>query len=166
MKTLRYLFSIILFVAIYNQGFAQLGEVNYDSRIKTQLDELGLKYTITDSGNFKLGFDIENNRTQTVVIRSKTYTYEGMEIREINATAQVAKDKFEFKITNLFDLLERNQTYKVGAWQIHGGESPYVLEFALKISAEAKSDALDKFVRLAAKISDAVELEITGADEY
>ncbi len=121
----------LLLTVVSFQGFCQLGETNYDNRIKSKLIALGIKYEITDKGNFKVIFDMGNKRTQMVLINSNTYEYGGMEIREISSIAAITDDKTAFTQNTLFSLLEKNETYKLGAWQINGGKSPYILQFGL-----------------------------------
>jgi hypothetical protein len=60
-----------------------------------------------------------------------------------------------------------NETYKLGAWQIDGGEAPYFLEFSIKVSANANPDVLKQVLFLASKVADELEEELSGdADEY
>jgi hypothetical protein len=147
-------------------GRAQIGEINYDNRIKTKLDALGIKYSITEQGAFKVIFEMGKNRTQLVVIKSNTHEYGGMEIREISSVAAGCQIRSEFSQENLFYLLEKNETYKLGAWQIHGGSAPFLLEYSLRISANAAQSVLDDLIRLAAKVADDMEQALTDEDKY
>jgi hypothetical protein len=145
---------------------AQLGEASHDQRVKTQLDKLGINYSITEHGDFKVIFEMDNDRTQMVFIESNTNKYEGMEIREVKSIAAIKNRKSEYTQPLLLSLLELNQTYKLGAWQIHGGEEPYILQFAIRLSANATQTVLDDSIRLAAYIADEMEKEITNQDDY
>jgi hypothetical protein len=147
-------------------GMCQIGDDISDSRVKTKLEALDLKYEITDEGNFKVVFAMEKKRSQLVIIKSKTYNYEGIEIREIFSVAAVANKKNEFTQSVLFSLLELNETYKLGAWQIDGGESPFVLEFSLKISANSTQSVLSEAIMLAAKVAEEMEQKLTGDDKH
>lgn len=158
--------TFLLLLAMTLNGWSQIGEANYDNRIKTKLEALGIKYTITDQGAFKIIFDMGNNRTQLVVIKSNTHEYGGMEIREVSSVAAVAEIRSEFSQENLFYLLEKNETYKLGAWQIHGGKAPYLLEYSLRISANATQSVLNEIIRLAAKVADEMEQALTDEDKY
>jgi hypothetical protein len=161
-------FTAILIFFATGSAFCQLGDEqpNYDVRIKNKLDSLGIKYTITESGNFKVVFNTKDGRTQLVLIYSKTNMYKGLEIREVKSVADKKENKADFSQEVLYNILEENQTYKVGAWQIFGGNAPYLLEFALRISANASQTILDDLIRLAAKVADEMELKLTGADEH
>jgi hypothetical protein len=137
-----------------------------DSRVRSALDNAGLKYTITDNGNFKIPFDMGNGRTQVVIVNSKTYEFGGAEIREIFSVAAVVSSKSAFTQNNLFRLLELNETYKIGAWQIHGGESPYTLQFAIRAGANTSSSILADLIKLAAKTADDMEQRLTDEDKH
>jgi hypothetical protein len=137
-----------------------------DSRVRSALDNAGLKYTITDNGNFKIPFDMGNGRTQVVIVNSKTYEFGGAEIREIFSVAAIVSSKSAFTQNNLFKLLELNETYKIGAWQIHGGESPYILQFAIRAGANTSSSILADLIKLAAKTADDMEQRLTDEDKH
>ncbi len=161
--------TLVFVIAFSLPSVAQLGddEINYDTRVKNALEEADLKYSIADNGNFKLVFELDGKRTQLVIIKSGTFEYGGMEIREIISIAAKSDNKKFFKRDLLFDVLERNETYKLGAWQIDGGEAPYFLEFSIKVSANANPDVLKQVLFLASKVADELEEELSGdADEY
>ena len=107
-----------------------------------------------------------NGRTQVVIVNSKTYEFGGAEIREIFSVAAVVSSKSAFTQSNLFKLLELNQTYKIGAWQIHGGESPYILEFAIRAGANTSSSILADLIKLAARTADDMEQRLTDEDKH
>jgi hypothetical protein len=172
----KLLFAAILFLAAsaspcYAQlktlgGSSSSSSSNGDSRIKRQLDALGLKYEVTETGKFKVIFDMGGDRTQLVIIYSKTYEYGGIEIREIYSTAASATDKTEYTQTTLLTLLEKNQSYKVGSWQIDGGTSPFILQFGLRISATVSQDVLKEMLLLAARAADEMEQKLTEGDKH
>lgn len=160
--------SILLTVLLssVNTLVAQIGDPDSDPRVKTILNQLDLNYSIAESGDFKVIFDMNNGRTQMVIIHSSTYKYEGMEIREIVSNAAMTMNKSDFTQSVLFNLLELNQTYKLGAWQIHGGEPPYLLQFGIRISANSTKTVLDDAIRLAAKMGDEMEQLLTDGDDH
>ena len=51
---------------LFSSAQAQIGEPESDSRVRNQLDALGLKYSLTDNGNYKVVFDMGEGRTQLV----------------------------------------------------------------------------------------------------
>lgn len=102
--------TLVFVIAFSLPSVAQLGddEINYDTRVKNALEEADLKYSIADNGNFKLVFELDGKRTQLVIIKSGTFEYGGMEIREIISIAAKSDNKKFFKRDLLFDVLERN----------------------------------------------------------
>lgn len=158
--------AAVVMSMLFSTAQAQVGEPESDRRVKNHLDALDLKYSMTDNGNYKVVFDMGEGRTQLVVIYSNTYDYNGMEIREITSTAMSTTDKKGFTQPTLFDLLERNQTYKIGAWQINGGTAPFILEFGIRMSANSSQSAFDELIRLAARMADELEQELTSGDDH
>ena len=156
----------LLFLTVSLDAYAQLGEIKYDTRVKSKLDSLDINYQITDVGSFKIIFNMVNDRTQMVIIPTVTEEYGGMEIREIYSIAESVDSKDSLNQNDLFTLLELNKNYKIGSWQIHGGSKPYLLRFAVKLSANATQSVLDLSIRVAAKIADEMELKLTSEDEF
>jgi len=157
----------IVITSICTKAFGQLGDdVTPDARVISKLKALGIKYEITEKGNFKLVFSLSTGRTQLVIVNSNTYEYGGMEIREIYSTAALTDTKTSFSSSTLFALLEKNNTYKLGAWQINGGKAPFLLQFGLRISANASQDNLKDMLILASKVADEMEQVLTSEDKY
>ena len=163
-KTKQIILTGILLMIFSIQGFSQYGETTCDNRVKTKLDDLGIKYEINSSGNFKLIFKMENERTQLVIINSETYQYGNIEVREIYSRSAFVKNKTEFTQQNLFYLLQDNSKQKIGAWQIDGS-TEYSLNFSLRASANTTSDNLDDLIRLVAKVADEMEQKLTKEDK-
>jgi len=167
MKRSEIKFAVILaLMAIYYPSAGQIGDNNYDFRVKSHLDKLEINYEISGNGNFKVVFDMGEGRSQLVIINSITNQYGNMEVRDILSPIYVADAKSSFSQSMLFDILELNGTYKLGAWQIDGGESPYILQFNIQISANASESVLDDSIRLAASVADEMEKKLTVEDTY
>jgi hypothetical protein len=167
LKASKKIILVGIFLAVFSiKAFCQLGEVSYDNRIKSKLIALGLKYEISDLGNFKVVFEMGDDRTQLVLINSSTNEYGGMEIREITSVAAIAKDKSYFSQKTLYKLLDDNDKWKLGAWQISGDTDNYMLQFSVKISANSTQSVLEEILKLAATIADTKEKELTENDRY
>ena len=162
----RLFLSAAFFFSFSALTYAQLGENEPDSRVKKQLTELGYSYDVTGSGSFKVTLKLKSERTQIVLISSKTYEYGGMEIREVYSPAASVEDKSAWSHSNLFTFLEENENFKLGAWQILGGEAPFVLQFGVRISANSSAKILEDIISLAAKTADEMETRITTGDKY
>jgi len=164
-KTKQLILTALLLTVTNIPAFCQYGDASYDSRVKSKLDDLGIKNEITSDGNFRIIFSMENNRTQLVIINSATYQYGNIEVREIWSCAAIVNNKSAFTQQNLFYILQENSKLKIGAWQIDG-TSDYGLNFSLRANANASSGNLDDLIRLAAKSADQMEQKLTDEDKH
>ncbi len=126
--------------------------------IKAQLDAKGLKYEIDKDGDFKMIYEMaDSKRTQTVFVRSPTFSYGGFESREIWSPAYRSENgKLPVDVANT--LLEQNAELKLGAWENQGG----IAVMVLKIPADASADQLMAAIEGAAAIADGTEKSFTG----
>ena len=164
--TIVYFFLLIIST---NSIFAQIGENDYDPRVKKNLDDLSVKYAITENNNFKLIFNTEKNgdgRTQLVIINSNTEKYDEIEVREIFSVIKKGKNLNELDESILQILLKRNDTIKMGSWCISEDENSYYIVFAIKAGANMNKTMLESILSLIAAESDKVEKEIFGGDIF
>jgi hypothetical protein len=160
---------IILFLLSSSYGYSQIGEqvVKYDSFIKKELTDLNLKYTISASGNFNVVYPINDTRTQLVIVNSKTYLLDQIEVREIWSTSDKYSSKSSINEKNIFMLLNKNSTYKFGAWQIgKDTDGPYFFDFSVKVGAKTKGQVLKDIISTVAMRADEMEKELTNKDEH
>ena len=129
----------------------------HDERIRRILDAEEMKYTIDKDGDFKMVFRVDDDRTQAVWIRSNTQEYEQFEIREIFSFGYQQEGPLPEAIANL--LLEKNWTYKLGAWCRSGNSAIFVVRIAANSDAKALLTALKMVVR----VTDRMEKEL---EEY
>lgn len=142
-----------------------IGEKRHpDARVEKLLIELGLKYTIDDDGDFRLGFQLEHDRSQLVWINSNTSTYRGMEVREVWAPAY--RSPVEFPADVSFRLLRQNRKMKLGAWEAAKMGDDYFAVFSVKISAEPDAETLLSVIKFVVEAADEMEQELTGKDEF
>ncbi len=135
-----------------------------DSRIKEALDKLGLKYEVTQSGNYKVIFKVQNDRTQVVTIVSKTEKVEGLEIREIVSPAYVTKGDINATISN--QLLKDSYRKKLGAWTILRTETDSLALFTSKVDANQTADDLKTSLLLTVYAADEMENSLTKEDKF
>ena len=147
-------------------AFAQIGDPDEapkaDSRVRAALDRASLKYRVDSDGDFRLTFEVDDDRTHVVFINSNTEEYGDMEVREIWAVG--ATSETGFSAAKLEELLKKNGTYKIGAWHLTKNGQRAV--FTVVVSARANSDTIDSMVRLVAKTADGLEKEWLGTDEF
>ncbi|MFM2387284.1 MAG: hypothetical protein RL660_2041 [Bacteroidota bacterium] len=139
-----------------------------DARIKRQLDGLKVKYEVNEStGNFKVLFSMDNDRTQQVIIKSKPATFGGYEYREVYSVAAGKPTLADYSQETLMTLMNMNYTNKVGYWQIDGESgAPFTLEFTVRMSASAGDDQLESLIKLCALQAEKMELKLTTQDKY
>lgn len=153
----------------FTTSFAQVGDPEADIRVKSVLDQAGLKYDIDDDKDFKLVFITEKGdsaaevkeRTQLVFINSKTMNFEELDVREIWSVAHELKDS-PAADTLLVSLMKRNAQLKLGSWCYEEKESGYRIYFSVKISPNMPKDPLYSLLTLVANQADELEKELTG----
>ncbi len=168
-STMQLVKSMLVITLLFGASMlcsAQIGDSESDDRIESALERLELKYTIQSNGTFKLIFELDDDRTQIVLIKSTTYDFDGLEIREISAPAISYDEESKFNRQFLLDMLERNNDYKIGAFQLNGGVAPFIMEFGLRISATSSDKTLKSMLLLAARSADKVESEYSDVDQY
>ncbi len=169
MKTATKSFALMVLMLISITSFGQIGESssnNYDKYIKAKLDELKITYEITSKGNFKIIFKVGNsNRTQALVINSKLYTYNDINVREIWSMSSKIKSLSELS-SNSFMLLNKNATYKFGSWQLDNSDNEYYLCFAVRVTERIDGEALKSILEVIAKTADEMENTLTNKDDF
>ncbi|WPU54480.1 hypothetical protein SQW19_08805 [Stenotrophomonas acidaminiphila] len=140
-------------------GNARAGEP--DAAVGRLLDSLEYKYEIDEDGDYRLVFDMDDDRTQLVFVRSTVETYGAHRVREIWSPAYKAPGpQLPALVANR--LLEDANDSKLGGWVKQGDMAMFVV----KIDANAKADVLSDAIDAAIKSADAMELELTAKDEY
>lgn len=128
------------------------------------LDNAKIKYEVDKDGDFRIVYDLEGGRTQQVWLRSATFDYGALKIREVISYGYKAPGKTDglpLPIANR--MLENNNQVKLGAWVRQGGAGIFVS----KISATATSKEVSDALELTARVADKLEQEFTGEkDEF
>ena len=132
-----------------------------DPAIGRLLDSLEYKYEVDEDGDYRLVFDMEDDRTQLVFVRSSVENYGSHKIREVWSPGYKSPGpQFPALVANR--LLEDSQDSKLGSWV----KQSDIAMFVVKIDANAKADVLSDAIDAAIKSADAIELELTSQDEY
>ena len=133
-----------------------------DPRLRNTLNEAGLKYTETESGNCKLHFTMENGRTHIVVAETATQRMGPMEIREIWAVGWKGPQEPNALVANR--LLKDNARKKVGAWEIiQQNDGSWIAIFNVKVSSDCGAEALKTIVWGIATTADEMEKSLEDA---
>lgn len=136
-----------------------------DERVRKALEVLRVKYFTDNEGDFHVVFELDEGRTQKCIIRSATYEFLGIEIREVTSAALLSHGPFDARTANI--LLQQNEQVKLGAWGVmNNDEDTYAALFTAKISADLPPKELLGVVGAVLKTADAMELRLSGRDDF
>ncbi len=138
-----------------------------DPRVKTALDKAGMKYELTDDGDYKVTLEFDDNRSQVVLINSNTEKLNdtNMEVREIYAVGYKATGSLTGEIANT--MLKDSQKRKIGAWELVGLAGGKLLAvFNAKVNIDTSADNLAKIIQQVAIRADNMEKELTNKDDF
>jgi hypothetical protein len=131
-----------------------------DPAVKAALDAQKVKYDIDEDGDFKITFDMGNDRSQLVWVRSSTSTYGALKVREVWSPGYKSDKPLSAAIANR--LLEHSHGMILGGWT---KQKAYAM-FVVKIPANATAKQLRDAAEAAADAADQIEKELTpGSDE-
>ena len=136
-----------------------------DPRVAKALDELEINYQIDGDGDYRFGFDLGDDRSQIGFIRSATYDFAGVEIREVFSVGLRSFGPFDARTCNL--LLVQNSQVKVGAWAVvRDAEDNHLAIFTAKIAADLAGEELLGIIAAVLKTADAMEQRLAGRDDF
>ena len=158
--------TTLAFAFLTQITFGQLSSSEGDPRVRKLLNELDYKFMVLTSNDneFRVEFKLDNGRTQAGFIDSKTSFYGNFEIREISSLVFISKNMPSQN--NLYQILKRNATYKIGAFEIILNDSGnYVIRFTAKVSADLDANGLNTILTAVLEISDSLEKELSDIDD-
>lgn len=136
-----------------------------DSRVGTALESLEVKYEIDDDGEFRVSFELESGRSQTAIIRSQTYEFLGVEIREVFSAALLSQGPFDARTANI--LLRQNEEVKLGAWGVYcNQEDVHAAVFTAKVAADLPPPELLGVLMAVLNTADEMEARLSGRDDF
>jgi len=136
-----------------------------DQRVAKALAELDIHYEIDPDGDFKFGVALEDGRTQIGFIRSRTYEYAGIEMREVLSAGLNSFGPFDARTMNL--LLEQNGQVKIGAWSVVRDKSDnHLALFSAKVAADLQNDFLLGVIIAVISTADEMEKRLSGRDDF
>jgi hypothetical protein len=144
---------------------ANAGEV--DARMRSALEQAGLKYEITSDSDFKVLVPCKDKRTQVVLINSDTNKINdtNLEFREVYALAYKSKSALPAEMSN--KMMQESNRKKIGSWEIirtSGGINLAV--FNAKIPADLSSENLVQIINSVGLVADEMEKTITTEDTF
>ncbi|RNF83358.1 hypothetical protein [Montanilutibacter psychrotolerans] len=131
-----------------------------DAGVKRILDSLDYDYEVDEDGDFKMTFELDDERTQLVYVISSVEEYGSNKIREIWSPAYRQEGgQFPANIANR--LLEESHSGKMGSWVKQDDMAVLVI----KIAADASADELDDAINYAMFTADKLEASLTGGKD-
>lgn len=151
----------ILSLAVLLAFAAGTSAAEPDKGVGRQLEKLGFNFEVDEDGDYRMVFDLDNDRTQLIYVRSAVEEFGSHKIREVWSPGYAsATDVMPVAVANR--LLEDSQDAKLGGWV----KQDRTAMFVVKVDAEASSEALNDAIDAASRTADAMELELTNKDEY
>jgi hypothetical protein len=132
-----------------------------DKSVQRQLDKRKIQYRVDADGDFRVTYEIGGGRTQLAFVRSATFSYGKLRIREIRSIGWRGDGAFPQSVANR--MLEHSNEAKLGAWTKQGN----LAIFTTKIAADASDQQLVDAIELTARLADELEKELVPAkDEF
>ncbi|TFG84568.1 MAG: hypothetical protein E4H20_02830 [Spirochaetales bacterium] len=163
MKIRVILVAAMMTLAVLSSGFAQ----EADPRLAVALDESGIKYTVNESGNYVVSYEMDNNpdRSHSVFIISETEDYRGVELREIWSVSAVLYEIPD--LDTIIALMEQNSTIKVGAWAMETSDDGEIwILYTVKVPVALTGKQLSHLIYFVAEMCDEFEESYVGDDIY
>lgn len=159
-------YTFLFFTLILFSLCSELQAQDIDSRIENQLKVMNLQYDTTSKGDFKLLFDLENNRTQIVFVSSLTRIYEDAEVREISSPAKFITKADQLSHEQLWTLLASNSQSVLGSWQLEPASDGWGLHYTVKVPALLPEKRLLMYLVLVARKADEMEKSFSEEDVF
>jgi hypothetical protein len=136
-----------------------------DPRVANALSQLEVRYEVDSSGDYKFVFDLGDERSQVGIIRSQTYEFMGIEIREVFSVGLRSFGIFNAPVANI--LLQQNEELKVGAWGVlRDAQENYLAVLTAKIAADLKGQELMGVIGAVLKTADEMEKNVGLGDVF
>jgi len=136
-----------------------------DERVRAILEELEINFTIDDDFDFRVGFQMSDDRTQSCIIRSRTYKFLDIEIREISSGALLSEGPFDARTANI--LLQENERLSIGAWGVvRSSDDRHIAVFTAKIAADLPAHEFQGVLQAVLATADDMENRLSGRDDF
>ncbi|MCG8455215.1 MAG: hypothetical protein MI919_02970 [Holophagales bacterium] len=144
------------------EGAAAAEKPAPDPRVREALEKLELVYEVDTDGDYRLVFEVDDERTQLVYVISTTEEYRNLEVREVWSFGYEAKGgNIPAPVANL--LLEDTFDKKLGAWAKVGERAAFIT----RVPAEADPDTLYSTLLITLEVAEEMERRLTpDLDEF
>ena len=139
-------------------------EKQRDFRVQSSLADLGIPYEINGAGDYEIRFSMISGRQQTGCIRSETFQFEGIELREVYAPAACSLKPFAAAV--IHTLLQENIRLKLGMWTVVRDEETeeYSARFRVRIPATTHGTQLMAVLSGVLRVANEMERRLTAIE--
>jgi hypothetical protein len=134
-----------------------------DPRVVAALKAAGLPYTI-DEGDFRLEYDVDEERSQRVWIASETAWIDQLEIRDVWSVAGRGKGEVPAELAR--KLLAENVRMILGAWQVNQSPDQYLVVYLAQVDAAGDAATLQKAIEVVMFSADRIEKQLSDKDAF
>ena len=134
-----------------------------DPRVAAALKAAGLGYSI-DEGDFRLEYDVDEERTQRVWVASETARIDQLEIRDVWSVAARGTGEVPADLARM--LLKENVRMILGAWQVNQSEDEYLVVFLAQVDAAADAGTLQEVIEVVMFSADRIEKQLSDRDAF
>jgi hypothetical protein len=134
-----------------------------DPRVVAALKAAGLPYTI-DEGDFRLDYDVDEERSQRVWIASETAWIDQLEIRDVWSVAGRGKGEVPAELAR--KLLAENVRMILGAWQVNQSPDQYLVVYLAQVDAAGDAATLQKAIEVVMFSADRIEKQLSDKDAF
>ena len=140
-------------------------EKQRDFRVQSSLADLGIPYDINGAGDYEIRFSMISGRQQTGCIRSETFQFEGIELREVYSAALRSFGPFDARTIDI--LLQENIRLKLGLWSVaKDDDDNHIAIFKVRVPASARGQQLLAVIGAVLRVADEMESRLSGRDDY
>ena len=134
-----------------------------DPRVEAALKAAGLAYTL-DEGDYRLEYDVDEQRAQRVWVAAKTARIDRLEMRDVWSVAARGQGEVPADLARM--LLEENVRMILGAWQVNQSEDEYLIVFSAPVDAAAEADTLQEVIEVVMFSADRIEKRLGDKDAF
>lgn len=134
-----------------------------DPRVVAALKTAGLQYNL-DDGDFRLEYNVGEQRSQRVWVASDTARVDQLEVRDVWSVA--ARGKGEVPVDLARMLLKENVRMIIGAWQVNQSPDEYLVVFSAPVNAAADAETLQEVIEVVMLSADRIEQQLSDKDAF
>lgn len=151
---------LFMVLAITVPAAMPVAAAELDTRVLSQLNEIGMAYQIDEDNDYALVISFDDDRSQLVFVRSQVYTSRGLGMRDVWSVAfdspdESMPDGLETR------LLKENADLVMGGWVRIENRIAHMA----KIPENASAEVLRSAILEVAEVADELEKELVGTDE-